>query len=238
MRCGACLLFASLLVAGCAEGEKNVEFTPVDTGPEAVVDTGQVEDVREETCVPAGGVTCTTFPQCGCISSENCNVTAPTGTTACVKAGSDGLHETCTGSGECQRGMQCISNVCVPFCATEADCTMPGTPRCKKVTEGATVCLAQCDVQNPTAVCGPNTTCFFTGDADTTQCAAAGLATGKGGCTSNKYACAPGFLCVNNADCFRWCRMGVATDCISGQTCTAQSPKAMKGTVEYGVCAY
>ena len=249
MRRAALLVVASCALAACAEGEKDVPFASSDAAIDAPRDTGvMVDTALEETCVPADGATCTVFPQCGCTSSQNCNVTSATGATSCVAAGTDGLHETCTAGGDCQRGMQCVAGLCVPFCATDADCPMPGA-RCKTAQEaapggtsmevpGLKICLAQCDVQAPAAVCGPNTTCFFPfpGD-DTTECAAAGTSTVKGGCTSNRYACAPGYYCSNGIDCFKWCRVGMS-DCFAGQTCTSLTPKAMKGTVEYGVCAY
>ena len=259
---------ALLLTVGCAEGQDDV-FTTGDAGPKkdtggkiggdsAVVDEdtatpsdGAPPTDTGGTCSPPAGSTCGLFPQCGCTDKQNCNVTATTGKTSCVAAGSAGLHETCTGTGLCQKGMQCIANVCLPFCKTDSDCTIPGSPRCKNaqyVPTGSTsaadvpglkLCLAQCDVLNPTTVCGANKSCFFPYlSDDTTECAAAGTSTVKGGCASNSFACAPGHICVNTGDCFKWCRIGFPSDCPTGRTCTGFMTPIMKSSVEYGVCAY
>lgn len=242
MRRAALIVVASLAsLAGCAEGEKDVPFAPSDAAIDVPVSTTDATgDVPPEpSCVPEGAVACTVFPQCGCTATQNCNVTSMTGETTCVAAGTDGLHEACGGAGECQKGMQCVGGLCVPFCASDADCTIAGSPRCKTVQTGLKVCLAQCDVRDPAAVCGANRGCFFPFEGDdTTECSAAAFSTVKGGCTTNKFACAPGYTCVNNADCFKWCRMGTTGDCVSGQTCTSLTPKVTKGTVEYGTCTY
>ncbi len=241
MRRAALIVVASLAApAGCAEGDKDVPFAASDASIDVPVDTsGTADAVPEATCTPEGGVTCTVFPQCGCSGSQNCNLTSASGAT-CVASGPDSVHEPCGGPGECQKGMQCLSGLCVPFCATDADCTMAGSPKCTSMDlPGLKVCLAQCDVQSPSAVCGTNTGCFFPLPGDeTTECSAAGTSMEKGGCTANKFACAPGYLCVNNADCFKWCRIGVTGDCVSGRTCTPFTPKVTKGTIEYGTCVY
>jgi hypothetical protein len=255
MRRAAQLVVASWALVACAQGDKDVPFVPSDAVIDSPAsDTGnEANDAPgESSCTPADGATCTVFPQCGCSATQNCNVTSSSGATSCVAAGSDVLHESCSGPGECQKGMQCVAGLCVPFCATDADCTNPGSPVCKTVQEipaggttpmdvpGLKVCLAQCDVQNPSAVCGPNTSCFFPYASDeTTACASAGTSTFKSGCATNPFACAPGYVCTNKTDCFKWCRIGaMPSDCVVGYTCTAFTPAIKKGTVEYGVCKY
>lgn len=261
-------VFFALLLIGCAEGElpsilasdggtkkdtsgTTGEATPGDDTEVPGDDTKPASDTSMPgTCSPPSGSTCQVFPQCGCTGSQNCNVTTTAGKMTCVASGSAGLHETCTATGECKVGFQCIANVCVPFCNSDSDCTIPGSPRCKNAqylpTGGTTpmdvpnlkICLAQCDVLNPTTVCGAKKTCFFPYSDDTTECAAAGTSTVKGGCTSNSYACAPGYVCVNTGDCFKWCRIGFPSDCPTGRTCTGFMTAITKGGTEYGVCAY
>lgn len=254
-----------LLAVGCAQGEEPPGFSAGDAGTKkdtaATGDSGEGDDTTpgSETtpgddtgpCSPPAGSPCAVFPQCGCAAGQNCNVTNTSGKTSCVAAGSDGLHDACTASGECQKGMQCIAGLCVPFCNSDSDCTISGSPRCKAVqylptgsttpadVPGLKICLSQCDVLNPTTVCGPNTSCFFPYlSDDTTECTAAGTSTVKGGCASSSFSCAPGYTCVNDGDCFKWCRIGFPGDCPAGRTCTGFMTPIMKAAVEYGVCAY
>jgi hypothetical protein len=259
----------ALMLIGCAEGELP-SILASDTGPKK--DTGGTttgdsstpgedsdippdgtppSDTSMGSCSPPSGSTCQVFPQCGCMGTQNCNVTSTTGKMSCVASGSAGLHDACTGSGTCQKGYQCLANICVPFCNSDSDCTISGSPRCKTAqyvpTGGTTpmdvpnlkVCLAQCDPLNPTTVCGANKTCFFPYlSDDTTECAAAGTSTVKGGCATNTFACAPSYICVNDGDCFKWCRIGFPSDCPTGRTCTGFMTPITKGGNEYGVCAY
>ncbi len=258
------LFFALLMVpaAGCAQG---LDELPVsgDAGPKkdtgSIPVDGAVEDSTPSdgtpadmgSCTPPAGSPCSVFPQCGCEAAQNCVVANTSGKTSCITAGSDGVHEPCTTNSECKKGMQCIAGVCVPFCTSDSDCTISGSPRCRAVqylpTGSSTpadvpnlkICLAQCDVLNPATVCGPNTSCFFPYlSDDTTECTAAGTSTVKGGCASNDYACAPGYICVNDGDCFKWCRIGFASDCPAGRVCTGFMTPILKGGVEHGVCAY
>lgn len=255
----------ALLTSACAQGQDDV-FVTSDAGPKkdsGSAVSGDSTATEDDTaagsdsaadmgmCSPPAGSPCGIFPQCGCTGTQNCNVTATTGKTSCVASGSAGLHETCTATGQCQKGMQCIANVCLPFCNTESDCTISGSPRCKSVqfvptgsttpsdVPGLKLCLAQCDVLNPTTVCGANKSCFFPYlSDDTTECMAAGTSTVKGGCASNDFACAPGYTCVGTGDCFKWCRIGFPGDCPTGRMCTGFMTPILKGGVEHGVCAY
>lgn len=219
-----------------------------DTGTTPVEDTGSPpKDTGTPACTPTSGKVCDTFPQCGCGTGENCNVSTTAGDTKCVPAGIKGVHEKCTGTGECDKGLQCVADLCVPFCKTASDCPMSGA-RCKTMQAGSTtpvdvpgfdVCLAQCDPLNPAAACGSGTTCYFPYEDDTTQCAAAGASKSVGGCASDVFACAPGYICIDPGDCYKWCRVGVSSDCTgTGGTCTGFTTPVMRGGTEYGVCYY
>lgn len=206
---------------------------PVDTGP----------------CKPPSGVACTTFPQCGCTGSTNCDVPAVDGVTSCVPAGAKTQNQRCTGLGQCALGFSCVYDVCMPFCSSSSDCSGPGAPTCRnaqyvdsvtKATKdipGLRVCMQQCDPINPSKVCGASTTCLFSSSTATT-CAAAATSTTAASCASDGFACAPGYVCVGAGDCRRWCRIGFAGDCPSGKTCGKLATAPTIATIEYGVCAY
>jgi hypothetical protein len=217
--------------------------TPKDTGS-TTTDTG-VAPMDTSTCTPPSGMVCGTSPQCGCMSGQNCDVTDVSGKTACVMAGARGIHEKCSDFGQCQKGLTCVYDVCMPFCAAGTDCV--STSQCKPVQyveAGATkdipgmkVCMAQCDPLNPSKLCGASTTCLFSSPTATT-CAAAGLSTTAGSCATDAFTCAPGYICVNTGDCKRWCRIGFTGDCPGGKVCGKLSTSPTIGTIEYGVCAY
>lgn len=235
---------------GAKDGGDGSTIPDEDTGPVPVGDVGGGKDTGGSTCTPTSGKVCDTFPQCGCASGQNCNVATVDGATKCYAVGSKGTHEQCTGNGECDKGLQCVAGVCVPFCTTDSDCPISGA-RCRTgqyVPTGSStavdvpgfdICLAQCDPVSPAKTCGPNTTCFFPYSDDTTQCAAAGSSTSAGGCAGDSLACAPGYICIDPGDCYKWCRVGFSSDCTgTGGTCTTFTTPQIKGGIEYGVCYY
>lgn len=221
----------------------------------AVLDTANADSAKTDAgsdapCTVPSGAACALSPQCGCAAGTTCDV-APanfaTGTAACVTAGSKKVHEKCTTTGECATGLTCYYDVCMPLCAASGDCSGAGMPQCNDVqyveggvaksVPGMHVCMAQCDPMNPSKVCGAFTTCLFPSPAFTT-CAAAGFSTTAASCTSDPFACAPGYVCVGTGDCKRWCRIGLAGDCPGGRACNKLSTAPKIGTIEYGVCAY
>jgi len=236
--------------ADAGKGDTSTLPEEEDTLPGEDTGTGGTKDTGSGSCTPTSGKVCDTFPQCGCASGQNCNVSSTAGATKCVPAGAKGTHEKCTGSGECDKGLQCVANLCVPFCKTDTDCPMANA-RCRTgqyTPTGSTtpadvpgfdLCLAQCEPTSPAAACGAGTTCFFPYSDDTTECAAAGSSKSKGGCASDTFACAPGYICIDPGDCLKWCRVGFASDCTgTGGTCSTFTTPIMKGGVEYGVCYY
>lgn len=252
---GCALLTGSVLNAGTLGcGSDDNKNAP----PEEVFDPDAPPPDR---CEPPSGEICSTFPQCGCATNENCNIVSASGRTACFPAGTGALHAACTKAGDCQTGLQCFGGVCVPLCIdADTDCTIGNTPRCKKVSftppstpddrpdaapadtrpppveiPGFGVCLAQCDPLQPAAVCGEGRSCVFFWPLDgTTQCTSPGTATGAGACAKNSLACAAGYGCFDG-DCRKICRVDVAADC-PGAACRAFAPAITKGSVQYGTC--
>lgn len=240
---------------GPAVGGQDTSFEEEDTSPPAEdtapspADTGTRDTaVPDAPCTVPSGAACALSPQCGCSSGQTCDVPVASfadGKTACVSAGTRKVHEKCTTTGECARGLTCYYDVCMPLCAVAGDCA--STAVCSDVqyveggvaksVPGMRVCMAQCDPMNPSRLCGAFTTCLFPSPAVTT-CAAAALSTTASSCATDPFACAPGYVCVGTGDCKRWCRIGLAGDCPGGKACNRLSTAPKIGTIEYGVCAY
>ncbi len=203
---------------------------------------------------PVSG-TCDTFPQCGCNSGERCDVVNTAGETGCVADGTVDPFRACAAGKFCKAGSGCVGNVCKPFCETKADC---GAGKCIQVLSdpggqgtpipGFKVCTAGCSLVDPVAICGLQAGCYpDTGSPAGTDCASSGVGQGVGTCTgagaANPTACAPGFGCVAGAtagtwDCRKWCRVGFATDCPGGATCSGFAPPntLFVDGFEHGVC--
>jgi hypothetical protein len=195
------------------------------------------------TCSPPISGTCDDFPQCGCSAGKNCDVTDLAGTTSCVNAGGIAAYGHCTDIGQCGAGYSCVGQVCKPFCTTSNDC--PGVndgAQCIQVTyddngttkpiPGMYTCTAACDPLQ-TNSCGGGAGCFLAGG--TADCVPAGLGVGVGACASDPFACAPGYVCLSDDSCRKWCRVGL-NDCTSGQSCVQLSgPVTYKGYT-WGTC--
>jgi hypothetical protein len=200
-------------------------------------------------CTPPVSGTCDTFPQCGCPSGQACTVTGLNGSTSCVLSGAGQPYTACTGFNQCSPGTECVGDTCKPFCETAADCS--GALRdCLQVTDtsdvpipGFLVCTAGCKLEAPGDTCGPNLSCYPTNDpTTTTDCFGAGTGIGIGKCCTtaacldqNSALCAPGYVCLTNGDCRKWCRVSVPGDCPIGQ-CTGFSPPYFVGSTQYGAC--
>jgi len=246
-------LLLACAVVSCSE-EKKAEEPSIVEGDEVS---------PPDQCETRSGEICSTFPQCGCPGTDNCNIVTASGHTACVPVPSSaaGLHGKCDKAGDCQKGLQCYGGVCVPLCLdSDSDCTIANSPRCKRVTfaapitpddtpdaaptdarpvpvevPGFGVCLAQCDPMSPAAVCGDGRACTFFSTSDaTTQCVSPGAATGAGGCKTSVLACAAGYGCFDG-DCRKICRVGMAADC-PGAACTAFATPVTIGGTQYGTC--
>ena len=195
--------------------------------------------------------TCGTWPQCGCDVGQKCDVIEyGTGKAVCSTEGTALPYQPCLNPGlACIAGTTCIGNVCKPYCDSLSDC--PGQNRqcigvqwsdngVAKQVPGMFTCTAGCDPINPGTICAANLACNFTQSNVTTDCYAAGTATGPGACSqTNGSTCAPGYVCVNNNnsyDCLKWCRMSNPNDCSSPQVCIGLSSAPVLNGVQYGVC--
>jgi hypothetical protein len=254
----------SLFTSACAQGAD--PYTTFDGGTGARKDAGS--PVEKDTgapptdpdtgapptdtgsgggggCTVTSGKTCDLFPQCGCAAGENCNVSTTAGATKCFPAGSAGTHQKCTGTGQCDKGLQCLGGACQPLCQVDSDCPISGST-CRQVqttntagtlvdVPGLRACAAPCEPTSPAAGCGASNCAILT-DGNT-QCIGAGSGKTKGACTSDPVACAPGYACLDPGDCLKWCRVGFASDCVgTGGTCATFTTPVIKGGTEYGVC--
>jgi hypothetical protein len=193
------------------------------------------------TCTPPvpGGL-CDPVSQCGCASTQNCDVQGSTGFTSCGPAGPRSADQACATETDCSKGTSCVSAACKPFCNVDADC--PNNGHCVQVYMGVPVpgwhaCLAGCELQNPSARCGAGTTCLVVLPGMTDCVGNAGSGIGPASCSTGvPEACAPGYGCRPDGTCAQWCRAGM-TDCPSGQSCdTTLLGETVDGVV-YGTCA-
>lgn len=235
--------------------DEDTDFFPpddapaTDAAPDATLDTGATDSAGEtgSGCgTPAAGGACTVLPQCGCMAGDACDVPGTDGKTVCVAAGSKGLHERCKSLGECQKGLTCNFELCVPFCNAAGDCS--GADRCDPVQydggdagvmdiPGLKTCQTPCDPMSPSTTCGPTASCWFLDSAKgITSCVGAGASTIAGSCKSDSFNCAPGYVCIGAGDCRKWCRIGHPADCASGKTCNAFSDHPTVSGYEYGYC--
>lgn len=202
---------------------------------------------------------CDTFPQCGCDDGESCRVTGTAGETSCSVAGSIPAHHACDKSTDCEVGYACVTGSCKPFCNVDDDCGgnhkvciqlgLPADDGTTTPVPHYKVCSAQCDLVNPTALCGAGSTCVpRTATGPSTDClAGAGKLKGEGTCSKDQRTCAPGYTCVLLPDfffgdyenCSKWCRIGSAytSDCSGTGGSCARFDKPIKiDGVEYGFC--
>jgi hypothetical protein len=224
-----------------------------DTGTTAAKDAGST--VVEDTGVPVDtGVPCKTTPpsskcglapQCGCTSTQTCEVLDLSGNVDCVAAGTADRGHACTGTGQCKQGLTCVGT-CHPFCDTA--CTDPKSNVCLQIknTGGVVipnlkVCQMNCDLRDPMACGGTNPVgtagCDVVDDKGNTDCVQVGNVALNGTCSASAR-CKPALVCITTGGvsrCRTWCRMGIAGDCTTG-ACGGLTPKLMVGTQEWGIC--
>jgi hypothetical protein len=106
------------------------------------------------------------------------------------------------------------------------------------ISGGACDDIPQCgcqDNQNCDVIDSSGTTTCDFFDTVHTQCfGPAGFGTGPNGCTQdNPFLCAPGYVCLSDNSCTKWCRIGHA-DCSGAQTCMDLGDSL--GGVDFGYC--
>jgi hypothetical protein len=201
-----------------------------------------------------GGGTCDTFPQCGCQAGWACDFyLQSTWKTQCFQSGNVQRGRSCSKTGECAPEMSCVDNACKSYCGGKAsDCTTGPSAACIQVVynpgdggvaniSGFFVCTDQCDLTNPSATCGPGVTCMpyspVAQNPGQSGCSApAGTSTTT--CPTGDE-CAPGYLCMNDQICHRFCK--TSSGCASPQTCKTLNDGKNTGwfyvgTQQYGTC--
>ncbi len=168
--------------------------------------------------------------------------------TDCTPAGVAAINRTCSSTALCAPGGFCSENaLCKKYCRIgTADCgaalcvPFDAHPNVKGVEYG--FCGDACNPIAPSAVCGPTNNCFLervtTSSPWYTTCVPAGSGAAGASC-DEPFACSPGFNCVHYSSsdiCRKFCRVGTATDCPSGFTCSEYEPQVTVGGVEYGFC--
>jgi hypothetical protein len=201
-------------------------------------------DVNDGCVRVAPNFLCGLAPQCGCGANQTCDVDYPTkstGETICVQSTANGgLASHCTQTANCAPGLSCWGGVCRPYCANEGvQCNTQGTGVCEQLHDAnnaaipnATVCSLHCRLDDPSTCGGSTEGCIWLGGNET-DCADL-YSYNTISCSAQKPWCAPGYECLQNNTCAKWCQVGQGY--CGGMYCTPfGSPFIVQG-VEYGVC--
>ncbi|MBE7479072.1 MAG: hypothetical protein HS104_03640 [Polyangiaceae bacterium] len=199
---------------------------------------------------PVAGGQCDTSPQCGCTGGQACNVTSEAGTTQCTPAGAVTPYNLCANLNDCTAGHACVGSACKAYCESNTDCAATGgacfqvsftSGGTSKPIPGMKVCSKKCELQNPASACGSGLTCYPDMQAvpPKTDCGKAGTSTAAGACLTDTTACAPGYACLSNGDCKKWCRVQFTGDCGTGKTCQgwASPNEVIVDGITYGICS-
>jgi hypothetical protein len=172
-----------------------------------------------------------------------------TGAVSCVLAGGGTLGTYCTSTTQCAKGYTCGYNACRPYCATAgAACAGTNLGVCAQYYDpvagtpvtNSKVCTINCDLKNPSAVCGSNN-CIFDLTVNKPDCDKSGTRALYAACTRYND-CQQGLSCVNHPlfgyECEKWCKIGVGGECGFLETCEdvygAAAPTS--GGVRLGHC--
>ena len=209
---------------------------------------------------PDGKVTftgCAPAQPGSCPATQTCYVDCTAKQGVCVQGGTRGAGEACNSNSDCMPGTQCFdyacgsnTKYCLKFCNADADCVGSTTVSAASACTDPVVCPPMTSYKTCGFTCDPRgdgkrgcpagLTCFLfssgSGGQDTPGCGcSAPTRVGMDGakCTAASD-CAPGFLCdqmLGGTFCRRLCEMASASDCPSGQTCTA-----LQNNATFGVC--
>jgi hypothetical protein len=219
-----------------------------DEKPNAGMDGAAGASADCSNWLPTADRPCDPVSQCGCETNLNC-IVVDVAKTHCVKAGSVPETAECASdlSTECQRGLQCVTSVCVKSCNAPADC--PGDNRlCVAVQDRGSYCTTMCDLVSPGATCGLNVGCWPVGDpGNHTECSGNGKGQAGDPCgpQTARQDCGPGYVCGSvsqtTGQCFKWCKManGIG-DCPNGKLCACSGSACFTSAlgVQYGTCPH
>jgi hypothetical protein len=223
------------------------EFKEAAATEDAGEDSAPAHVIDAATCAkPSASDPCGLDPQCGCSSTETCDVNGAA--TECVAAGNAPLAHGCVATASCAAGLTCFNGACRPYCSSSGDAGCEA-----KLPEGGTcvavegddggplpnydVCTFNCQLQDPNA-CGQNGSlsagCIADGVGGT-DCEDMGLS-GIGASCVYINDCLPGLVCTGT--CLQWCRIVASpSDCGDGEACQAFGGGAvMANGIEYGYC--
>ncbi len=192
-----------------------------------------------------------------CGAGLTCAVNCAARQGQCVTGGTTSPGGLCSqnGNADCSPGTQCFTYsgplctvpACLKFCKTNDDCMAMGSGSvCQGnvscPTDGGVIptayhtCTFACDPRGTaTTGCPAGLHCFLVDAMDQVDCSctAASQIQVEGQACTRGSDCAPGLLCDRSTlKCQKVCKIGgAATDCASGQSCTALTNDKI-----YGVC--
>lgn len=187
---------------------------------------------------------CGLDPQCGCGANGTCDVDLQllNGTTKCVQSTGNGqIKSACKTTADCAAGLGCLFGACRPYCSTNGTkCQQPNTTNCLQLVDNnmapiqnLLVCELDCQLDNANDCGGPNEACVYFGNSDVDCRDATGANSTT--CSQQKPVCSPGYVCLSNYTCAKWCKVG-QNSCPNNKTCVSFSTKVIIKNVEYGAC--
>jgi hypothetical protein len=255
----AVLVLPFLGLSGCAKGSFD-DTADLDSGIKGKdagsgSDTGSMgndgsmqDDVMMQAdtgnckVVPPSNV-CGLDPQCGCGAMGTCDVDFQKldGTTKCVQTmGSGMIKSACKMTTDCSAGLTCVFGACRPYCSMDmATCPQPGTKICHQLTANnmnvpnLLICYLDCALDDANACGGANEACVYGGpnETDCRDVTGANMTT----CNQQTPMCSPGYVCLTNNTCAKWCKVGGMNTC-GNKTCNSLQTKVIINNQEFGIC--
>ena len=227
--------------------------TDTDTGTGTGTTSGTGTTTGTEPPCEDGGYECRLVaPQCGCAANRKCDISG-VADRSCILAGKipEGTTECFTdGRDDCLPGMTCLAdNMCRRYCETDDDCVGPGS-LCNleigwgcpiETVEDAQLCTIDCNLATADG-CRSGTTCriFDSGRGDDSLVTDCSDVTDPGGTDGvgclDTDDCAPGYTCLSDDTCHKWCTPIGDSGCPGTPICTAFGTPVEFGSTEYGFC--
>jgi hypothetical protein len=253
------LVLAIVIFGACAKSTG--DQPAIDSPPE--VDMPATGDAPPD--MPNGCATqpCSIVPQCGCASTDSCDIDFSDFMGSACRLISAAGRETasCNQASKCDRGYACVGGsqaTCKKYCSADAECGSPRGQCVIDITNAGQplagippVCSSNCDpVATGTTFCPTNFKCIIriTNHLGTprniTDCAPAGAGGQGASCQSGAGGadslCAPDFSCTSlnggsTFNCRHYCSSANPT-CPGGTSCIPFNPTFVIAGVQYGVC--